>query len=82
LWLWVGTIAFAFIWAITPTVFWPMINQQYAIATGSEVASRAEAIALTARWVRWDCFRFVLIAIGFIASVQALSSRADDTDRT
>lgn len=49
LWLWVGTLAFLLIWAITPTVFWPMINQQYDIATGKVVATPDEAMALTAR---------------------------------
>jgi hypothetical protein len=74
LWLWVGTAAFVFIWAITPTVFWPMIDQQYAIATGRLAASPAEAIALAARWTRWDWFRIGLIAAGFVASVRALTA--------
>jgi hypothetical protein len=72
-WLWLGTVSFVAIWAITPTVFWPMINQQYDIATGKIIASTAEAVALTARWIAWDWFRVGLIATGFIASVRALS---------
>lgn len=74
-----GTLAFLLIWAITPTVFWPMINQQYDFATGKVVATPDEAMALTARWVRWDWGRIVLIAIGFIASVRALSAPARAT---
>jgi hypothetical protein len=76
-WLWLGVIMFLLIWAITPTVFWPMINQQYGIATGKIVASDAEAIRLTRQWVAWDWFRVGLIAVGFIASVRALSFPTD-----
>lgn len=72
-WLWLGTIMFLLIWAITPTIFWPMINQQYGIATGKIVATSAEAIRLTNKWIAWDWFRVALIAVGFIASVNALS---------
>ncbi|MBB5209644.1 anthrone oxygenase family protein [Chiayiivirga flava] len=72
-WLWIGTLSFVAIWAITPTVFWPMINQQYDIATGKLTASVAEATALTARWYAWDWFRVCLIALGFVASVRAIS---------
>lgn len=78
-WLCVGSLAFVVIWAITPTVFWPMINQQYDIATGKIIASSAEAIALTARWVRWDSGRIVLIAVGFLASVRALNASAQSS---
>src|SRR3954465_9685153 len=34
LWLWMPLISFLVIWAITPTIFWPMIHQLYGIATG------------------------------------------------
>jgi hypothetical protein len=78
-WLWVACLAFVLIWAMTPTVFWPMINQQYDIATGKAVASTADAIELTARWVRWDSGRILLIAIGFLASVRALNVSAQYT---
>lgn len=72
-WLLLGTAAFILIWAITPTIFWPMINAQYAIATGTANASAAEAVELTARWVAWAWFRIVPIAIGFFASIKALT---------
>jgi len=72
-WLLVGVSAFVLIWAITPTIFWPMINAQYAIATGKATASAAEAAALTARWIAWDGFRIALIAIGFLASIRTLT---------
>ncbi|SEN18752.1 protein of unknown function [Luteibacter sp. UNCMF331Sha3.1] len=72
-WLLLGTFAFVLIWAITPTIFWPMINAQYAIATGKTTATVAEAVDLTSRWVAWDTFRVALIAIGFVASVRALT---------
>lgn len=72
-WLMTGVFAFLVIWAITPTVFWPMINAQYAIATGTATTSAAEAADLTARWIAWDWFRVALIAVGFFASLKALT---------
>ncbi|SEV92275.1 protein of unknown function [Luteibacter sp. 329MFSha] len=72
-WLITGAVAFVLIWAITPTVFWPMINEQYAIATGKASVSVPEAVHLTTRWIAWDSFRIALIAIGFIASVRSLT---------
>lgn len=72
-WLWLGLVMFLIIWAITPTVFWPMIHQLYGTATGKIVASEAESIQLARRWIIWDWFRVTLIAIGFIASVRAIS---------
>ncbi len=72
-WLWLGLIMFLIIWAITPTIFWPMIHQLYGTAIGRVTATDAESIALAGRWLMWDWFRVGLIAIGFIASVRALS---------
>ena len=72
-WLWLGVITFLIIWAITPTVFWPMIHQLYGTATGRIVASDAESVRLARRWITWDWFRVALIAVGFIASVRAIS---------
>jgi len=37
---------FLIIWAVTPTVFWPMIHELYGAATGKMVRSDAELIAL------------------------------------
>lgn len=78
-WLWLGMIMFLIIWAITPTVFWPMIHQLYGTATGKIVASDAESIQLARRWIVWDWFRVALIAVGFIASVRAISYPAVTT---
>ena len=75
-WLWFGVIVFGIIWAITPSVFWPMINELYAISTGKIAASGETAISLARRWVVWDWFRVSLIAGGFIASVQAIKLAA------
>jgi hypothetical protein len=71
-WLWFGVIAFGLIWAITPTVFWPMINQLYGISTGKIVASGDSAVQLARRWLAWDWCRVALIAAGFVATVRAL----------
>jgi len=72
-WLWLPVIMFLIVWAITPTVFWPMIHQLYGTATGKIVASDAESIRLAQRWIICDWFRVGLIAIGFVSSVKAIS---------
>src|SRR4051794_21130591 len=72
LWLWMPLISFLVIWAITPTIFWPMIRQLYGIATGKIAASGAEAIQLARHWIIWDWFRVSLITFGLISSVRAL----------
>ena len=73
LWLWLPVIMFLIIWAVTPTVFWPMIHELYGAATGKLVRSDAELIALARRWIICDWFRVGLIAVGFLASVRAIS---------
>lgn len=72
-WLWLGVIMFVVIWAITPTVFWPMIRELYGSANGKMSHTNAELVQLVHRWIIWDWFRASLIAIGFVASVRALS---------
>jgi hypothetical protein len=74
-WLWLGVIAFLAIWAITPTIFWPMIHQLYGTATGKIPTSDADSIQLAESWLRWDWFRVALIGTGFVASVRALTLR-------
>ena len=73
LWLWLGLIMFLIIWAITPTVFWPMIRELYGSAKGRISHTDGELVQLAHRWIVWDWFRVSLIAVGFIASVRALS---------
>ena len=72
-WLLTGVIAFLIIWALTPTVFWPMIHQLYGTAIGRITATDAESVQLAHRWFMWDGLRVVLIAVGFVASVRAIS---------
>lgn len=72
-WLWVALGSFLVIWAVTPTIFWPMIDQLWGIYRGRIAASDAEAIALTRRWIVSDWCRIGLIALGFAASVRAIS---------
>ena len=72
-WLWTGVIAFLVIWALTPTVFWPMIHQLYGTAIGRMTATTAESVQLAHRWFVWDWIRVVLIAVGFVVSVRAIS---------
>ena len=71
-WLWLGVIMFLIIWAITPTVFWPMIRELYGSARGRISHTDAELVQLARRWIVWDWFRVSLIAIGFVASIRAI----------
>lgn len=74
LWLWLPGIMFLIIWAaVTPTVFWPVIHELYGAAIAKMVRSDAELIALARRWIICDWFRVGLIAVGFLASVRAIS---------
>jgi hypothetical protein len=43
-WLWLGFIMFLIIWAITPTVFWPMIHELYGSAIGRISRTDAELV--------------------------------------
>lgn len=72
-WLWMGLVLFLIIWAITPTVFWPMIRELYGTATGRISATEAESIQLARRWLVWDWFRASLSAAGFLGYVRALT---------
>ena len=73
LWLWLPVIMFLIIWALTPTVFWPMIRELYGSSIGRISRTDAELVRLAHRWIVWDWFRVSLIAIGFLASVRAIS---------
>ena len=66
-------VALAVIWAFTPTLFWPMINELYAVACGRLVRSDAELVALVRRWVLFDWVRVAVIAVGFVGAVKAIS---------
>lgn len=73
LWLWLPVIMLLIIWAITPTVFWPMIRELYRSSIGKISHTDAELVQLVHRWMVWDWFRASLIAIGFLASIRAIS---------
>ncbi|MFL6514035.1 MAG: anthrone oxygenase family protein [Chthoniobacterales bacterium] len=72
LWLWLPVLMFLIIWAITPTVFWPMIRELYRSSIGKTSHTDAELVQLVRRWMIWDWFRASLIAVGFLASVRAI----------
>ena len=72
-WLLLPVISFIVLWAFTPTVFWPMINELYGAATGKIVRTDAELILLARRWIIWDWCRVVGIAVGFLSSIRAIS---------
>ena len=72
-WLLVSATMFIIIWILTPTIFWPMIRELYGAYTGKMPKTTPEIITLLHRWIVWDWFRTALIAVGFIASIRAIS---------
>ena len=50
-----------------------MIHQLYGTAIGRITATDAESVQLAHRWFVWDGLRVGLIAVGFVASVRAIS---------
>ncbi len=64
---------FIIIWAITPTVFWPMIRELYRSSIGKISHTDAELVQLVHRWMVWDWIRASLIAAGFLGSIRVLS---------
>ena len=81
IWLWVPIICFVIIWIFAPTVFWPMIRELYGAGSGKIVKSDAELILLVRRWMIWDWLRVVVIAVGFVSSVRAISIPFPRSDR-
>ncbi len=72
-WLLIPVLAFLVIWIFTPTVFWPMIRELYYGGTGKLVRTPQELAAVVHRWFVWDSARILMIAVGFYASVRALT---------
>jgi hypothetical protein len=76
-WLWLPVIVISrHLGPLTPTVFWPMIRELYGSSIGRISHTDAELVRLAHRWIVWDWFRVGLIAIGFLASVRAISPPA------
>ncbi len=81
IWLVVPVITFTLIWIFTPTVFWPMIIDLYRAGTGKVPQTDAVLLHTVRRWMIWDWSRVVAIAIGFVASVKAISIPFPRSDR-
>jgi hypothetical protein len=75
--LWLSLGALILIWASTPTLFWPMIRDLYWASTGKQPLDSQAAAALTHQWIFYDWIRTALIAVGFVASLLAVSRNAD-----
>ena len=80
-WLMVPVLVFVVIWILTPSVFWPMIDELYSAGSGKIVRSTADLRLLVGRWMLWDWLRVALIAAGFLASVRALSVPFPQSER-
>ena len=72
LWLWIPLGSLLVIWVATPTLFWPMIRDLYGAGTGLRPLAEPVARSLVQRWLVYDGVRTVLIAVGFVSSIQAL----------
>jgi len=75
--LWLALGALILIWASTPTLFWPMIRDLYWASTGKQPLNSEAAAALAHQWIFFDWIRTALIAVGFVASLLAMSRNAD-----
>jgi len=71
-WLVVPLAVFGIAWAVTPTIFWPMIGELWGIHTGKLVRTDAEAIQLAHRWIVADSWRVVLMLAGFLSYIRAI----------
>ena len=69
----VPLIAFTIVWAVTPTIFWPMIGELWGIHKGRLVRTDAQAIQLAHRWIVSDSLRLLVILVGFLSYVRAIS---------
>ena len=72
-WLWLSVAAYVAVWAVTPTLFWPMIEELWAMATGEMATTEAAARALVRRWFVLDSGRVGIILAGFVGTVKALA---------
>jgi hypothetical protein len=72
--LFVPVIMLVVIWMLTPTIFWPMINDLWGVHKGTLSLSDAQVTALVHEWFVWDWLRTALIAAGFASSVQSLAT--------
>ena len=75
-WLWLSVASLVLIWAATPTLFWPMIEALYFASTGAKPLGEVAATQLANQWILFDWIREALIAIGFVASVRAISTQS------
>lgn len=69
------------IWMLTPTLFWPMLNDLWAASQGRLALGNDEVVALTQRWFVWDSVRTLLIFLGFVFTVQAMGADACRAER-
>jgi hypothetical protein len=69
----ISTAALLIIWATTPTVFWPLIQELLWVRRGRHPLGPQAASALAAKWIIYDWLRTVFIALGFAASLRAIS---------
>lgn len=73
-WLLVPVSMLVLIWVLTPTVFWPLLGDLWSVAKGRATLGNTEVVALTHQWFVWDAVRTLLIAVGFVASLHAMSA--------
>jgi hypothetical protein len=72
-WLGLSFAAFVAIWIATPTLFWPLITQLYRVANRRVTMSDDAVATLVRHWFIYDWIRVAMIAVGFLASIRAIS---------
>ena len=63
--------------ALSINPFWPMIRDLYWASTGKQPLDSQASAALAHRWILFDWIRTALIAVGFVASLLAMTRNAD-----
>ncbi len=72
-WLVIPVFGVVIISIFTPLIFWPMINELYAIKTGTVILNSDEMTALVSKWKILDWFRTIFAAMGFVSYIRAIS---------
>jgi hypothetical protein len=86
-WLAAPVVALVIIWIFTPTVFWPMISELYAVGRGRLTMSDVEVAKLVHRWMVADALRVLVITAAFVCAIRSISmpyprrDRPDDASR-
>ena len=74
-WLALSAGSILAVWIFTVVAFWPRNGTLFAAGSGSPIAltDRAELIRQARLWLQYDWCRIVMMVVGFMAAVRAIS---------